>query len=92
MSDKAIVLKWSIYTHGQDRRSQQAGGWMVRASLLGGMVRTFYVYELEDNKAAELAQIVIAATCGEVVEAVRLLEVHELEDHGLKPGDVKQFI
>jgi hypothetical protein len=70
MSDKAIVLKWSIYTHGQDRRSQQGGGWMVRASLLGGMVRTFYVYELEDNKPAELVRIAIAATCGEVVEAV----------------------
>jgi DNA polymerase-3 subunit beta len=37
------------------------GGWMVRASLLGGMVRTFCVYELEDNKAAELARIAIAA-------------------------------
>ncbi len=43
---------------------------MVRASLLGGMVRTFYVYELEDNKPAELVRIAIAATCGEVVEAV----------------------
>ncbi len=68
------------------------GGWMVRASLLGGMVQTFYVYELEDNKAAELARIAIAASNGETVEAVKLLEIHELEDRGLKPGDVKQFI
>lgn len=26
---------------------EQPGGWMVRASMLGGLVRTFYVYELE---------------------------------------------
>jgi hypothetical protein len=55
-------------------------------------VRTFYVYELDDNKAAELAQIAIAATNGEMVEAVKLLNIHELEGHGLKPGDVKQYI
>jgi hypothetical protein len=67
------------------------GGWMVRASVLGGLVRTFYVYELDDNKAAELAKIAIAATNGEMLEAVKLLNIHELEGHGLKPGDVRQF-
>jgi hypothetical protein len=40
---------------------------MVRASRLGGMARTFYVYELEDNKAADLARTAIAATTGETV-------------------------
>ena len=34
----------------------QPGGWMVRASMLGGLVRTFYVYELDDNKAAEFGE------------------------------------
>ena len=67
------------------------GGWMVRASMLGGLVRTFYVYELDDNKAAELAKIAIAATVGETVETVKLLSLHELTGYGMKPGDVKQI-
>jgi hypothetical protein len=67
-------------------------GWMVRASVLGGMVQTFYVYELDDNRAAELVKIAIAATNGETVEAVKLLNIHELEGHGLKPGDVRQYV
>jgi len=68
------------------------GGWMVRASMLGGLVRTFYVYELDDNKAAELAKIAIAATVGETVETVKLLNLHELTGYGMKPGDVKQIL
>ena len=68
------------------------GGWMVRASMLGGSVRTFYVYELDDNKAAELAKTAIAATIGETVEAVKLLTIHELAGCGMKPGDVNQYV
>jgi hypothetical protein len=34
----------------------------------------------------------IGATIGETVETVRLLNVHELTDYGMKPGDVKQYI
>ena len=56
------------------------GGWMVRASLPGGSSRTFYVYELDDNKAAELARTTIAPTIGETINSVRLLNVHELVD------------
>ena len=67
------------------------GGWMVRASVLGGLVQTFYVYELDDKKAAALARTAIAATNGQMVDAVKLLNIQELEGHGLKPGDVKQF-
>ena len=67
------------------------GGWMVRASVLGGLVQTFYVYEFDDKKAAALARTAIAATNGEMVDAVKLLNIQELEGHGLKPGDVKQF-
>jgi hypothetical protein len=69
-----------------------AGGWMVRASMLGRSVRTFYVYELDDNKAAELAKIAIAATIGETLETVKLLSIHELTGCGMKPGDVKQHV
>jgi hypothetical protein len=68
------------------------GGWMVRASMPGGLVRTFYVYKLDDNKAAELAKIAIAQTVGEAIETVKLLNIHELTGCGMKPGDVKQYI
>ena len=62
------------------------GGWMVRASMVGGSARTFYVYELDDNKAAELAKTAIATDIGETVEAVKLLNIHELTGFGMKPA------
>jgi hypothetical protein len=68
------------------------GGWMVRASMPGGPVLTYYVYELDDNKAAELARTAIGATVGETIETVRLLHIHELKGYGMKPGDVKQYV
>jgi hypothetical protein len=43
-------------------------------------------------KAAELARTAIAATIGETIETVRLLNIHELTGYGMKPGDVKQYI
>lgn len=58
----------------------------------GGVVRTLYVYELDDNKAAELAKTAIAAIIGETVETVKLLNVPELTGYGMKPGDVKQIV
>ena len=67
------------------------GGWMVRASVLGRSVQTFYVYELDDKKAAALARTAITAAGDEMVDAVKLLNIYQLEDHGLKPGDVKLF-
>jgi hypothetical protein len=67
------------------------GGWMVRASMVGGLVRTFYIYELDDNKAAELAKTAIVTGIGETVETVKLLNIHELAGFGMKPGDVKQY-
>jgi hypothetical protein len=70
----------------------EPGGWMVRASMVGGLDRTFYVYELEDNRAAELARKAIAVTLGETIETVKLLNIHELTGYGMKPGDVKQHI
>ena len=68
------------------------GGWMVRASMADGLARTFYVYELEANKAAELARNAIALTLGETIDTVKLLNIHELAGYGMKPGDVKQFV
>ena len=68
------------------------GGWMVRASALGGLVQTFFVYELDDKKAAALARTAVAATSGEMVDTVKLLSIRELKDHGLKFGEVKRFI
>ena len=54
------------------------GGWMVRASVLGALVQTFYVYELDDKLAAALVRTAIAATNGEMVDAVKLLNIAEL--------------
>jgi hypothetical protein len=68
------------------------GGWMLRASMPGGLARTFYVYELDDNKAAELAKAAVAVTIGETVETVKLLNTHELTGYGMRPGDVKQYV
>lgn len=65
---------------------------MVRASALGGLVQTFFVYELDDKKAAALARTAVAATSGEMVDTVKLLSIRELKDHGLKSGEVKRFI
>jgi hypothetical protein len=65
---------------------------VVRVSMLGGLVRTLYVYELDDNKAAEWAKIAIAAIVGETVETVKLLNLHELTGYGMKPGDVNQIL
>ena len=65
---------------------------MVRASALGGLVQTFFVYELDDKKAAALARTAVAATSGEMVDTVKLLSIRELKDHGLKFGEVKRFI
>ena len=65
---------------------------MVRASIVGRLDRTFYVYELEDNKAAELARKAIAVTLGETIDTVKLLNIHELTGYGMKPGDVKQYV
>jgi hypothetical protein len=70
----------------------EPGGWMVRASVVGGQARTFFVYELEDNKAAELARKAIDVTLGETISAVKLLNIHELTGYGMKPGDVKQYV
>jgi hypothetical protein len=70
----------------------EPAGWMVRASTAGGLARTFYVYELEDSRAAELARKAISITVGETIETVKLLNIHELTRHGLKPGEVKQYV
>ena len=64
----------------------------MRASIFGGLVQTFYVYELDDSKAATLATTAISATKGDIAEAVKLLTIRELVEHGLKPGEVKQCL
>ena len=71
---------------------EEPGGWLVRTSRFGRLARTFYVYELDNNKAAELVQNAISATIGETVEDVKLLNIRKLMGYGIKPGDVKQLI
>jgi hypothetical protein len=71
---------------------EEPGGWLVRTSRFGHLARTFYVYELDNNKAAELVQNAISVTIGETVEDVKLLNIRKLMGCGMKPGDVKQLI
>jgi hypothetical protein len=71
---------------------EEPGGWMVRTSRFGHSARTFFVYELDNNKAAELVQDAISATIGETVDSVNLIHVRELTGCGMKPGEVRQLI
>jgi hypothetical protein len=71
---------------------EEPGGWLVRTLRFGHLPRTFYVYELDINKAAELVRNAISATIGETVEDVKLLNIRKLMGCGMKPGDVKQLI
>jgi hypothetical protein len=70
----------------------EIAGWMVDASVHGGSVQRFYVYELNNKKAAAMARTAVAATDGDWVDTVKLLTIDDLEGHGLKPGEVKQII
>ena len=55
-------------------------------------MQRFYVYELNNKKAAAMARTAVAATDGDWVDTVKLLTIDDLEGHGLKPGEVKQII
>ena len=66
-------------------------GWCAHRRS-AGWCRLFFVYELDDKKAAALARTAVAATSGEMVDTVKLLSIRELKDHGLKSGEVKRFI
>jgi len=66
------------------------GGWLVEVTTPGGTPRYFYVYELDESKALDLAKQKIPVHSGETVEAKRKLNILELKGFGMKPGDVQQ--
>jgi hypothetical protein len=64
------------------------GGWLVEETIPGkGLKRYFKVYELDEEKAVELARA-YGATGN--ARAVKKLNVHELTGSDMQPGDVKQ--
>jgi ribosomal protein L34E len=66
----------------------RAGGWLVEETIPGsGSKRYFKVYELDKQKAVELARAYGASNSA---KAVKELTVHELTGDHMRPGDVKQ--
>ena len=65
----------------------RAGGWLVEETVPGGSKRYFKVYELDEQKAVELARAYGATNSA---KAVKKLNVHELTGDDMRPGDVKQ--
>jgi hypothetical protein len=64
------------------------GGWLVEETIPGSDSRRYFkVYELDEQKAVELAR---AFGAGREARAVKKLTVHELTGDHMGPGDVKQ--
>jgi hypothetical protein len=65
------------------------GGWLVEEEIPGNppIKRYFKVYELDEQRAIELAHAYGATNR---VRAVKKLNVHELTGGNMQPGDVKQ--
>jgi hypothetical protein len=62
------------------------GGWLVE-EIAAGSKRYFKVYELDEEKAVELAR---AYGAPGKARAVKKLNVYELTGDDMEPGDVKQ--
>jgi hypothetical protein len=64
------------------------GGWLVEETTPGSDLRRYFkVYELDEEKAVELARAYGATG---KARAVKKLNVHEFTSDGMQPGDVKQ--
>jgi len=65
------------------------GGWLVEEEIPGNppLKRYFKVYELDAEKAVELARAYGATGRA---RAVKKLNIHELTAADMRPGDVKQ--
>jgi hypothetical protein len=64
------------------------GGWLVEEINPGsGSKRYFKVYELDEEKAVELAR---AYGASRAAKAVKKLNVHEFAGADMRPGDVKE--
>jgi hypothetical protein len=64
------------------------GGWLVEEAIPGSSLKRYFkVYELDEEKAVELARAYGATSNA---KAVKKLSVHELIGDDMRPGDVKQ--
>jgi hypothetical protein len=64
------------------------GGWLVEETIRGSnLKRYFKVYELDEEKAVELARAYGATGSA---RAMKSLNVHEFTGDDMQPGDVKQ--
>jgi hypothetical protein len=64
------------------------GGWLIEETIPHrGLKRYFKVYELDEEKAVELAR---AYGATRNARAVKKLNVHEFIGDDMRPGDVKQ--
>jgi hypothetical protein len=64
------------------------GGWLVEETIRGGSLKRYFkVYELDEEKAVELARAYGAASNA---KAVKKLNIRELSGDDMRPGDVKQ--
>jgi hypothetical protein len=67
----------------------RAGGWLVEEEIPGNppIKRYFKVYELDEQKALELARAYGATA---QARTVNRLNIHELTGDSMRPGEVKQ--
>ncbi len=63
-------------------------GWAVRVTT-HNYERLYYAYERDVVKAVALVRARATIDVGELCEAIRLLELHDLCAESMKPGDVK---
>jgi hypothetical protein len=72
----------------KEENISRPGGWLVEETNRGsGSKRYFKVYELDEEKAVELARAYGATGRA---KAVKKLNVHEFTGADMRPGDVKE--
>jgi hypothetical protein len=72
----------------KDENINRPGGWLVEETNPGSRSKRYFkVYELDEEKAVELARAYGATGRA---EAVNKLSVHEFAGADMRPGDVKE--
>jgi hypothetical protein len=68
--------------------TNRPGGWLIEETIPGSSLRRYFkVYELDEEKAVELAR---AYGATRNAKALKKLNIHELIGDDMRPGDVKQ--
>jgi hypothetical protein len=72
----------------KDENIDRPGGWLVEETNPGsGLKRYFKVYEMDEEKAVQLAR---AYGATRAAKAVKKLNVHEFTAADMRQGDVKE--